>query len=167
MLVCEAALGGSPAPPQGGGSTPAGITNSTSNSGSAQGAPKGSGGKEEGSATLLQYCRQLPDVRVADEGTSKDVLALLFQLVQMQIRKAEKFREVRLARYLPLLTHFCMSVPSIVIWSTSTKFKAGCHLGSQDLNICVIIATQSWSKQFPVGMPCHATVWLEAIDSRV
>jgi hypothetical protein len=105
MLVCEAALGGTAAPPQGPSSTSVGnANNSYSNSNGAQGTlAKGSGGKEEGSATLMQYRSQLPDVRVADEGTSKDVLGLLFQLVQMQIRKAEKFREVSAAQYLSFL----------------------------------------------------------------
>lgn len=99
MLVCEAALGGAA---QGGNAVHAGNSNSMHGPGSAHGgaaAKGGSAGKEEGAATLLQYRTQLPDVRVADDHTSKDVLGLLFQLVQMQIRKAEKFREVCIARH--------------------------------------------------------------------
>jgi hypothetical protein len=56
---------------------------------------KGEPSKDEALATLTHYSKQLPQVRMADDAMSKDVLALLFQLVQVQIRKAEKFREVR------------------------------------------------------------------------
>lgn len=99
ILVCEAVVGASGASQtQGGSNATAGNNNQNNSSNGAQGnslAKNNSSGKEEGSATLLQYRKHLPDVRVADDGTSKDVLGLLFQLVQMQIRKAEKFREVR------------------------------------------------------------------------
>lgn len=106
MMVCEASLGGATASPPGAGAPQPGNTSSSHGMLSPSSAPgssaKGGGaGKEEGSATLLQYRTQLPDVRLADEATSKDVLGLLFQLVQMQIRKAEKFREVRSPPLLP------------------------------------------------------------------
>jgi hypothetical protein len=110
MLVCEAAVAAAAPPPQPPNSSTAGnANNSFSNSNGTQGAQaKGGGGREEGSATLMQYRSELPDVRVADERMTKDVLGLLFHLVQMQIRKAEKFREVRAAACMHALPATCM-----------------------------------------------------------
>lgn len=100
MLICDATLGSTgsvngPSNTAHGNASHVGGANS--NSTAAQGGKGGTAAKEEGSATLMQYRKQLPDVRVADEATSKDVLGLLFQLVQMQIRKAEKYREVHIS----------------------------------------------------------------------
>lgn len=67
------------APSSGGGRTPAAATASK---------------EEGGGSTLMHYRPRLHGVRIADDAVSKDVLALLFQLVQWQMRKADKFREV-------------------------------------------------------------------------
>lgn len=42
----------------------------------------------------MHYRPRLHGVRLADDAMGKDVLGLLFQLVQWQMRKADKFREV-------------------------------------------------------------------------
>lgn len=47
------------------------------------------------SATLIPYCSRLIGVRLSDELTSKAALTLLFQLVQWQMRKAERYKEAR------------------------------------------------------------------------
>ena len=44
--------------------------------------------------TLIPYAHKLGGVLLADDATSKTALQLLFQLVQWQLRKAEKYKEV-------------------------------------------------------------------------
>jgi hypothetical protein len=53
--------------------------------------------KPEQPPASIPYMHQLPGVLLADELTSKTALKLLFQLVQWQMRKAEKYAEVRAA----------------------------------------------------------------------
>lgn len=79
-LLCEA-VSTRPVEPQ---STPS----------SSNGSGRAVAAKEEGGSTLMHYRPRLHGVRIADEAVSKDVLGLLFQLVQWQMRKADKFREV-------------------------------------------------------------------------
>jgi hypothetical protein len=55
----------------------------------------GSSAELQASATLIPYCHLLTGVRLSDELTSKTALSLLFQLVQWQMRKAERFKGVR------------------------------------------------------------------------
>lgn len=85
VLLCEAVSTRPVEPPQ-----------ATQGSGSSGRAPTAAAAasKEEGSSTLMHYRPRLQGVRIADDGVSKDVLSLLFQLVQWQMRKADKFREV-------------------------------------------------------------------------
>ena len=49
---------------------------------------------------------------LADDITSKTALRLLFQLVQWQLRKAEKYKEARAAR--------CFALPSCLIRAVQT-----------------------------------------------
>lgn len=84
VLLCES-VSTRPVEPR---STP------SSSGGGGGGGGRAAAAKEEGGSTLMHYRPRLHGVRIADEVVGKDVLGLLFQLVQWQMRKADKFREV-------------------------------------------------------------------------
>ena len=77
-------------------------------------------------ATLIPYCSRLIGVRLSDELTSKAALTLLFQLVQWQMRKAERYKEARCC-------HLRLCAPRVVaagVLATSGAAPAAYHGGS-------------------------------------
>eukprot|EP00892_Ulva_mutabilis_P010542 jgi/Ulvmu1/7860/UM004_0091.1 len=103
----------------------------SSSGGSRVSAAAAASSKEEGgSSTLMHYRPRLHGVRIADEAVSKDVLALLFQLVQWQMRKADKFREG-----LPRTMKRCLAGMKEVAWAVSEPGRAKLVLIAPNIQI--------------------------------